>query len=149
MCLHPGCPVAVIPRATPGRPARFCPDHRGGAASVARSRARRKTNPPRPSCCEDAGRRGGRTSCPQHKERGDWFNVGDGASFDDYAGAQPPKPKHRGERPELPERGSWHVEGTVSLWADSMTERHSFGPLRGMPIPVIGQRDLAAGWDAA
>jgi hypothetical protein len=144
VCAHSGCPVAVIPRATPGRPARYCPEHVGGAASVARSRARRKTGAARPQCCQDAGRSGGRLSCPQHKQGVDWFNVGPGAPFDDYAGAELPRPKRRGEQRELPERGTWHVDGTVSLWEQPMSERHSWGTLAGAPLQVLGGSDPLA-----
>jgi hypothetical protein len=147
MCQHAGCSAALKPRATPGRPPRFCEAHQGGRFSVARSRAQRKAQPPRPPCCIDAGRLGGRTSCPQHKDAG-LGRIGAGASFADYAGAFP-KPKHVNS-PELPPPGTWHVDDGRPLYGEWMTETYSSGALAGSFIRVIGSgREDAEAWLAA
>jgi hypothetical protein len=139
---------------------------------MARSRANRKTERPRPECCEIAGRAGGRKQCEQHKAwdaEGRWHNVGNGARIADYAGAEYPRAKRRNvpELPELPEpdeagwdvyeiaqawdmsaglppAGTWHAEGTVSLWQEPIMQRYSRGTLAGSPIRVMGGSDPLA-----
>ncbi len=115
-CLYSDCTTEVARKRHGGRPPRFCPEH---SKPKYRKRAQRERDAqpraPRPQCCQEAGRRGGRLACEQHK---DFYaldgldGIGSGALAGDYAGEAPRParalPEIVGHPEDLPE-----VEGVM------------------------------------
>jgi len=158
-CQFPECPTLVVWRGS-GRKPRFCSEHQSGKYAKARQRTRdAEPREARPTCCESAGRRGGRISCAQHKAEPLGI-VGPGAKEDDYAGQEPRRVLRQDVEPDSAalHRGSelakgseregfraWGSRGVdhLRLTEQSMTECHTHN---GARIRVIGQPDLTAGW---
>lgn len=149
LCQHDNCPVEVTPRATPGRPARYCPEHRGGKYSMARSRSKPKL--PRSQCCRDAGTRGGRKQCDQHKQAEEerWISRGAGSECPD---APARRATHSGSHYLMAmvsdamgseNRGwhTWEVGDDRALYYQGMTQTYRYGALQGAVIEPIGSWD--------
>lgn len=161
-CQHPGCQTEVVWRGS-GRKPRYCHEHQNGKYAKARQRTRdSQPQDQGPPCCEAAGRRAGRISCPQHKpnQNLDYWDVGQGSPDEDYAGALPVathtasedaqkvgdiKHELHGVRVGMPD-DTRILTGSREGWWQAMTECYSYGPLAGARIKVIGQPDLTADW---
>lgn len=153
-CQHEGCTTGVAWRGSGRRP-RYCHEHQGGKYAKARQRSRDAAGTPeRPSCCEDASRRGGRLACDQHKQDPGFRNVGPGSPREDYAGALPKLPDSTDARIVAEIKAVTHglrvgkPDDPRILWRCAMTERYGYGALAGVIIPVIGQPDLTADWQS-
>jgi len=128
-CEHPGCPTALKPRATPGRPVRFCNTHQGGKYAKQRQRLRdAQGREQRPSCCADAGRLGGRLQCPQHEE------------FASVGGFQDTR-RDRAWR-------EYAASSRPGFWRIATDDRAPHGQWMTEPYRVIGSGDAKA-WQAA
>lgn len=142
MCEYDNCATEVARKRHGGRPPTLCDEHR---KPVYRKRAQRvrdaQPRAARLSCCEDAGRRGGRIACEQHHTPHDLNGMPEVMHPDDYAGAIP-RGKQRGRWPE--QAGHFRVTRSPAMVGGQwITERYT---RNGAPIRVIGQPDLDVRW---